>query len=525
MDMQPEDLKAMQALAPGAERFCREGRLDLALRELELEAERVVLPTLAAFLLKVKLQQCLGHPENAAVEYVAYGCRAVDCGLIDLGLEAISSGLIVDVAHGYHRLLHDPATLIGACERYEKVAAGMRPPQGAGRLRAGSDPRVRVGMIVPNLVDHTVAYSNRVMFFARYLDRSQFDLRVYVTENASSNVQTLPVKIGSPPTVQRAPEYLAELRQRHIPVYIAPHGSTFRARAAEVAGQIAADDVDVLILQAGPTMAVDWLATRLSPCPVKLQVHIGLSAYQRGIDATLFDNAVNMEREAATWPAWAGRQMLVRRGTDLEALDAQRPLPRESLGLPEGAVLIGVLSNHLARRMSPVFLETIGDVLQAVPDAWFVPIGSRQLPNAIWEPLRRRGVADRVRLIDPVRRAGVLLKMLDLYANEFPTGGSQSVIEAMACGLPVVALRAGSTHHESVGADIVGAPYAIAANDPAAYRDRLVAWAADPSARREAGRAMRQRAEREFSVRDYVRRVGELAVSLLRSGRAASAAA
>ncbi|MBN1670112.1 MAG: glycosyltransferase [Kiritimatiellae bacterium] len=483
---------------------------------LERARRRFGLLPPALFVLQHELRLAAGEAPGLARDLLRYGCDAVAAGQYDLGLEALGKAYVMDMRHGFG-LTRDIQAALEAAGAYER-AAGACPPIERRPADPAADPLVHVGLVVPNQADAVVAYSRRVLHFARHVDRAGFRLSVYVTENMCPRAGLLPTLYASEPTAVRGPATLAELGRLGVPVRIGSTRTPITTAALELARQMAQDAVDVVVLQAGLAMPIDWLATRLAPAPAKLQIHIGLSAYQRGIQATLFDNAVNMAREAAAWPEWAGRQVLVRRGTDIAALDACTPAARAAFGIPADAVLIGTLSNSLDARLSPAFCETMAGVLAAGPRAWYAAGGVVSAPDTLKARFARRGVADRVVFAGQQREPGTFLKMLDIYANEFPTGGSQSVVEAMACGLPVAAMRCADTHAESVGADIVGEPPAIPAFDPRRYRALLETWLRDAAARKAAGRRLRERAEREFSVRTFVRRVCELGAEYARAG-------
>ena len=474
--------------------------------------ERGPLPVQALLLLMI-LREAVGQAEEIPGDLLAYGCTAIQSGEEPaVGAEAVSLALVED-AKGAMRLIQDTRAVQRSAAAYERIATGLPRPVG---ISHPDDSRLRVGIIVANLVDHLVAYSNRALFFARYLDASRYRLFVYSSENMCHRQRVLPFPHGAPPSAATSPAYQAELRARGIPLFLTPHEGTLIDAAQRLAEQLARDGIDILLLQSGVTMPVDWLACRLAPAPVKMQIHIGLSALVPGLDLTLFDNAVNLERERFAWPAGAGEPRLMRRGTDLDALDVQAPLNRSMHGIPADAVVIGVLSNDLAKRLSGDYLMTLIRVLKLRPQAWFMPVGGSHLPETAQRLLAENGVISRVVHLPAQRQVGSALKVMDVYAAEFPVSGSQSVVEAMGCGLPVAAMCVGASHYASIGADLIGRDAAITEATPEAYTARLLDWVDHPDTRRQAGASMRRRAEAEFHVKDFVRQVCETGEVLFR---------
>ncbi|MEI6807420.1 MAG: glycosyltransferase [bacterium] len=465
------------------------------------------------FRLLLAARQLTNQEDRIAGDFLELGCTAVDHGQYETGAEAIGAAFVEDFA-GALNLVYKPEQVRRGTDRYEVIARHIEAIRPLTVDRKYGD-RMRIGMLVSNLVDNVVAYTKRVLDFSRYLDFRKYDLRVYSTENMCNRARSLPCRHMADSSEKWGGRSLTLLRERNIPVYLAKRTVPILDAAHDVASQIVSDGIDVLILQAGPTMPIDWLAARLADVPVKIHIHIGIPLYQRGVDVTLFDNKVNMDRERLSWPPYAGDTRLMRQGTDLESLDRQDALERGQLGLTSDDLVIGVLSNHLDSRLSREYLDVITAVMKDYPQTRFVPVGGRKLPDKASEHFRLAGVEKQVIHISTQNEVGKILKVLDIFAAEFPVSGSQSVVEAMACGIPVVAMRSSNTHVGSTAVDIMGPDYEIGHNDPDAYRMRLVEWITNADARRAAGTAMRMRAEQELSIEKYVGKVCRLAENVL----------
>ena len=440
-----------------------------------------------------------------------YAERAAQMGDANLCLDSCSNLLLEDLNHEM-KWLNRPDLLQRVAQLYMQVSDRLRLPSVAPRPPEG---KMRIGLIVPLLPSDGPPFARRALHFAQYLDLERYELFVYSSEGLSQRPAVMPSRSSGHPSLPRGQAVVDQLLSLRAKVhFVSPdEGLTLQA-AATLAQQIAQDRIDALIVQSGLNMPIDWMATRMAPVPVKLHIHIGLSAYVPGSDYTLFDNAANLAREREQWPKEAGKPMLLRRGTDIEGLDAVERGDRAELGIPEDAVVMGSLSNNYATRFSPEYANVLCEVLQRCPNAWLMPVGSGQLPDAVWACFEAAGVKDRVRHVPNSFSTARELKMMDVYASEFPHGGSQAVVEALVCSLPVVAMRCGATHYESISADVAG-PSSIQGNRPEAYRDRLIELIENPELRAREALASRARAEQHFSIREYVKRVAELSETIL----------
>lgn len=144
----------------------------------------------------------------------------------------------------------------------------------------------------------------------------------------------------------------------------------------------------------------------------------------------------------------ADRIRVVRNGVDCSVFHpdaSQRASVRKEIGIPVDADLIGIVAalrqekNHLA------FVQTAARLRDRYPDTHWLIVGDGPERATIEADIAKRGMGDRIHLLGTRQDTPRLLAALDVFTlcshNEaFPV----SILEALACGIPVVATNVGS---------------------------------------------------------------------------------
>jgi glycosyltransferase involved in cell wall biosynthesis len=184
--------------------------------------------------------------------------------------------------------------------------------------------------------------------------------------------------------------------------------------------------------------------------------------------------------------------VVIPNGVDVERF---RPLPpdfalRARLGLPAGAPVAAIVAALRPEKNHELFLNAASLIRQARSDAQFLIIGDGPKRPEL-EALRDKlGLGDAVHFLGTRGDIPELLSLADvLMLTSHMEANPVSILEALACGKPVVATRVGSIA-ESVHDGQSG--YLVEPGDAAALADRTVELFNDRATARRFGQAGRQ---------------------------------
>jgi glycosyltransferase involved in cell wall biosynthesis len=197
-------------------------------------------------------------------------------------------------------------------------------------------------------------------------------------------------------------------------------------------------------------------------------------------------------------------------------LDEFKPNPeakiqvRHELGLPEDAILIGLVARYHPMKDHANFVHAMNLVAEEASNVRFVLVGKGADPNnaELMRLVRATGVGDRFHLIGHTLDVGRLTASFDLAcsSSRFGEGTSNSLAEAMACAVPCVATDVGDSQvivHDTGRVVPPGDPVAFAR----ACGDLLGMSAQQ---RRQLGWAARERVKALFSIDGVVRQYESL---------------
>jgi D-inositol-3-phosphate glycosyltransferase len=206
-------------------------------------------------------------------------------------------------------------------------------------------------------------------------------------------------------------------------------------------------------------------------------------------------------------PAALGRPVeRVPKGVDVERFRPDGPDLRDQLRLRDRRVVVTV-ARLVPLKNLHLLLDAIAIVFARSAVAHLVIVGDGPEASALKNRARELGIGDRVTFAGEVPHADTppWFRTGDVFALSSDFDNSpNAVLEAMACGLPIVATDVGGVR-EFVGAGTGGV--VVRPRDPVALADALQAYLSSPAEARAAGARNRARTLAEFSWRSSALRL------------------
>jgi len=200
---------------------------------------------------------------------------------------------------------------------------------------------------------------------------------------------------------------------------------------------------------------------------------------------------------------------VIQNGLDLARFDTCRQspidMPVETLPGP----VIAVVANLRPEKGHLVLLAAAHRLMKRLPSLKLLIVGNGPMKEIIGQRIKELNLESSAKMMGEVKNVPAFLKAIHIAVlpslkNE---GFPNSVMEAMAASVPVVATDTGGTS-ELVVDGLTG--YLVPPGDPEALQDRLGKLCADPELRKKMGEAGRQRIIECFTADRMVRRFESL---------------
>jgi glycosyltransferase involved in cell wall biosynthesis len=206
------------------------------------------------------------------------------------------------------------------------------------------------------------------------------------------------------------------------------------------------------------------------------------------------------------------------------ALDLERWTPdfpaidmRKRFGIPPDALVIGMVARFQKYRKTDVVISAFSALVKKFPHVKLLLLGrSSQMEESVFEPIRKKGLEGSIYTPGHIRRDyRDALKTMDIFVYTVPgsDGTARALREAMALGIPGVAVRMGMipelVEHGTSG--LLVEPHETA------FETALSKLIEDRSLREALGVGAREKARRDFDIKNQAKEIEGFYLSLLLS--------
>jgi glycosyltransferase involved in cell wall biosynthesis len=221
----------------------------------------------------------------------------------------------------------------------------------------------------------------------------------------------------------------------------------------------------------------------------------------RRFDVIVAPSAAILDAVQRNEGATRGRMRCIPNGVDTERFRpvdfAARARVRSAMGYAQDDLLVGCVADFFAVKRHQDLIDAFARVHAEMPLARLILVGDGPLREPIESQVRMLGLAGAVRLLGSRRDVNEILSALDLFVLASETEGlSNAILEAQACGLPVIATNIGG-NPDLVKADC---GQLVEARCPEGLSAAILQLLRDPASRARLGAAARARTERDHSL-------------------------
>lgn len=456
--------------------------------------------------LRVRMPRQVGSCLNAAIQ-------SLQRGDAEHAIEQIAAAAVCDIQQYQQTLLNSAAAANVLVELYLAAfgLAGLQPAKFAARPAARP---LHVAYVLSQIAIGQ-GPARRITSMVEMHDRAMVEPFVFSSEELTTR-QPERTFLQTPraPSREIGAAYIRRMKQAGAEPVMVPTDGGFLDGGRWLAEQMRRLKPDVAVFVGSVASPIQMIAAHLRVAPVQINQNLGVPLPLPCFEGMVYHNQACAAMDRETLASRHIQPCIVDSvGTDCAAAGSALPMPRVDLGIPDDAFVLCSASNKLEVRVTQgEFARRLADFMVENPDTWWLAIGRGEM-QTLRAYLHDRGVLSRVVFTGPVESIQEYIKAADVFLNEYPEGGGNTVLESMACAVPVAALRFGSRHAESIGAELVGPELAASTEDE--YWALADVWRRDPERRSQEGARCSNRVRERFSLeatcRQYERHYQSLA--------------
>lgn len=316
-------------------------------------------------------------------------------------------------------------------------------------------------------------------------------------------------------------EITARLRDSGSPVYVVHMADDPPWRSVQfITELIRHQNIDLVHAHMPKAQVLAGLAGSLTRRPVVMTVHgMDIPSWELGIFHTTQAH-MNVVCQMAYAQALSlgvppDRLSFIENGVDLKAFRPGREETqlRNLLGIPKDVPLVGFVGRLAHVKGPDMFVQFAEYIHSNRPQVHFVMVGDGPMRGELEEAVRKTGLQDHLHLPGSLSQMHLVYPAIDVLVQTSRVEGMPfSLLEGMACGLPVAAMDAGGVN-EIVEVGTTG--FLSAVGDWAGLGDAVIRLIDNPALRVKMGAASRRRVEKHFDINSMITRLAQQFRTLL----------
>ncbi|MEO6546532.1 MAG: glycosyltransferase [Ferruginibacter sp.] len=300
-------------------------------------------------------------------------------------------------------------------------------------------------------------------------------------------------------------------------VYVTPLADNPEWRSVQMAIEVAhLHNVDVFHAHMPKSHVLATVAGALVHKPVVATVHgMHVTAHELGValagKSHLITNCQETYIQALALGVPSERVNLFHNGVDVQDFSPAKKnqtFLRDQINVPANATLIGFVGRLEYDKGPDLFLRAAGHIHELLPDAHFAVVGDGSMLDRLHKLRKQMQLESSLHFIEWSDDPSAIYPSFDIMAHTSRNDGTSLVLlEAMASGLPVVAMSVGGVR-EMISNEHTG--MLVDPNDYEGVANQVVSLLQQPGIVQRMGAAARKRVEEDFNISTNSAKTAEL---------------